>query len=99
MAVQLEQRNGRQQECINDRAFDQHGCREQKKDADLIAQLPFVLMSDPLPDKQADEKNDKGQRHVGAHECGQSRAQQIQSKCAKSNYRGRFTIRVPGGSK
>src|SRR5437867_6120717 len=55
----LEQRNARQQKSVNNRTFDQHRRGEQNKDVHLIAQFPFVFMSDPLPDQQADQKNHK----------------------------------------
>src|SRR5262249_28312324 len=66
--AQLEQSNARQQKRINDRTFDQHRGGEENKHVNLIAQFPFVSLSDSFPDQQADQKNHERKRHVGAHE-------------------------------
>src|SRR4029453_14161576 len=90
----LEQSNARQYKGVNDRTFDQHRRGEQNKDVNSIAQFPFVSLSEPLPNEQADQKNHERQRHVGTHERGQPWAQQIQSKRAERNHRGDFSVRV-----
>src|SRR5205823_7939981 len=73
---------------INDGALDQYSRRQQAEHDPTIACRPRLVGTDFLPNKESDGKDRERERHVGANERCQSRAEEVKAECGEGDQPG-----------